>query len=77
MEKDLIKKLEQLDPQLANCLQLEDERQQTNLEMIASESVQTPMALELAGSIFNNKTAVGRPGKQRLMGSQYLSLCIN
>ena len=74
MEKDLIKKLQQLDPQLANCLQLEDERQQTNLEMIASESVQTPLALELAGSIFNNKTAVGRPGKQRLMGSQYADM---
>ncbi len=71
MDKDL---LERLDPQLAECLRLEDVRQHSNLEMIASESVQTPMALELAGSIFNNKTAVGRPGKQRLMGSQYVDM---
>ncbi len=71
MDKDL---LERLDPQLAECLRLEDVRQHSNLEMIASESVQTPMAQELAGSIFNNKTAVGRPGKQRLMGSQYVDM---
>ncbi len=74
MNQNILPQLTQLDPQLAECLRLEDERQQTNLEMIASESVQTPMALELAGSIFNNKTAVGRPGKQRLMGSQYIDM---
>lgn len=74
MKEQLLAQLGELDPQLARCLKLEDERQQSNLEMIASESVQTPMALELAGSVFNNKTAVGRPGKQRLMGSQYVDM---
>ena len=74
MSTDFMEKLNSLDPQLAECLRFEEERQNTNLEMIASESVQTSMALELAGSIFNNKTAVGRPGKQRLMGSQYADM---
>lgn len=74
MNQNMFSKLTQLDPQLAECLRLEDERQQTNLEMIASESVQPSMALALAGSCFNNKTAVGRPGKQRLMGSQYADM---
>ena len=60
-----------IDPELAECLRLEDDRQRKNLEMIASESVQPRLALELAGSVFNNKTAVGNPGKQRLKGSQY------
>ena len=60
-----------LDPPLASCLRLETDRQENSLEMIASESVQPEMALELAGSIFNNKTAVGLPGHQRLMGSHY------
>ena len=63
--------LEEFDPELAECLRLEEERQRTNLEMIASESVQPPLALALAGSAFNNKTAVGNPGKQRLKGSQH------
>ena len=60
-----------LDPPLASCLRLETDRQENSLEMIASESVQPEMALELAGSVFNNKTAVGLPGHQRLMGSHY------
>lgn len=63
--------LGKIDPELAECLRLEDDRQRKNLEMIASESVQPRLALELAGSVFNNKTAVGNPGKQRLKGSQY------
>lgn len=64
--------LRQTDPALAEVLALEDNRQKDNLEMIASESVQPSMMLALAGSIFNNKTAVGNPGKQRLKGSQYI-----
>lgn len=67
-----IELLRKLDPDLAECLELETARQEGNLEMIASESAQPSMTLELAGSIFNNKTAVGNPGKQRLKGSQYV-----
>ncbi|MBQ4087039.1 MAG: serine hydroxymethyltransferase [Clostridia bacterium] len=63
--------LKMLDPELAECLELEETRQENNLEMIASESVQPELTLALAGSAFNNKTAVGNPGKQRLKGSQY------
>ena len=66
-----MKTLEEFDPELAECLRLEDVRQRESLDMIASESVQPRLALELAGSVFNNKTAVGNPGKQRLKGSQY------
>ena len=68
MEK---KSLKELDGALFSCLQEETERQKYGLEMIASESMQPRMALELAGGIFNNKTAVGNPGNQRLQGSQY------
>lgn len=39
MSIDFLERLKKLDSQLAKCLQLEDARQQTNLEMIASESV--------------------------------------
>ena len=64
---DAIKK----DAELFECLSLEEQRQENNLEMIASESIQPSATLAIAGSIFNNKTAVGLPAKQRLKGSQY------
>ena len=59
------------DAALFECLSLEENRQENNLEMIASESIQPSATLAIAGSIFNNKTAVGLPAKQRLKGSQY------
>lgn len=64
---EIIKK----DEALYECLALEEQRQENNLEMIASESIQPSATLAIAGSIFNNKTAVGLPAKQRLKGSQY------
>lgn len=62
------------DEELYRCLELELDRQENSLEMIASESIQPTAARVLAGSIFNNKTAVGLPHKQRLKGSQYASM---
>jgi glycine hydroxymethyltransferase len=68
------KLLWQSDPELARCVELEENRQESYLEMIASESIQSEESLSLAGGAFNNKTAVGRPGYQRLMGSQYADM---
>ena len=45
--------LEMEDQKLYRCLEAEEHRQQDSLEMIASESIQPKMALNLAGSIFN------------------------
>jgi len=66
-----LKCLKAEDGELFDCLQGEAARQKYGLEMIASESMQPRMALEIAGGVFNNKTAVGNPGNQRLQGSQY------
>ncbi len=63
--------LEGKDEQLLSILKNEEEREANTLEMVASESIQPNEALYLAGSVFNNKTAVGRIGNQRLKGSQY------
>lgn len=68
------KDLERTDPELYECLCLEENRQENDLEMVASESIQPAEALFLAGSVFNNKTAVGPVGKQRLEGSQYADM---
>lgn len=66
--------LRNTDPELYRCLSLESQRQADGIEMIASESIQFSGALALAGSEFNNKTAVGLPHKQRLKGSQYAAM---
>lgn len=58
------------DLELYQCLKAEEDRQQDSLEMIASESIQPQEALMLAGSVFNNKTATGSVGKQRLLGAE-------
>ncbi len=65
MSENILKK----DPLLGDILERELARQRDTLEMIASESIQSEEMLAIAGSVFNNKTAVGLPGHQRLMGS--------
>lgn len=57
------------DLRLADLLEQEENTQRNTLEMVASESVQSRELLELGGCIFNNKTAVGLPGHQRLKGT--------
>ena len=58
------------DPELFELIQREEYRQETTLEMIASESIQSPQLLEINACAFNNKTAVGALGDQHLAGSE-------
>lgn len=66
-----LENLKENDFELYECLKSEEKRQRTSLEMIASESIQSKNTLMLAGSAFNNKTATGSVGKQRLLGAEY------
>jgi len=65
-----LKTLKEKDPALYAVVEAEEIRQRDSLEMVASESVQPKEALDLAGCVFNNKTAVGVVGYQRLKGSE-------
>lgn len=58
------------DPELYELIVREADRQENTLEMIASESIQSPQLLEINACSFNNKTAVGPIGEQELMGSE-------
>jgi len=62
------------DPEIANALQLELERQQFNLELIASENFVSPAVLEAAGSVLTNKYAEGYPGKRYYGGCEFVDL---
>src|SRR3989339_136628 len=52
------------DPEIARALDLEFERQQTHLELIASENFTSRAVMEACGTVLTNKYAEGYPGKR-------------
>ena len=56
--------LEQSDPQVAEIIHREEERQVNGLELIASENYTSAAVLEAMGSVLTNKYAEGYPGKR-------------
>ncbi len=56
--------LEEVDPQVAEIIRLEEQRQQETLELIASENHVSVAVRRAAGSVFTNKYAEGYPGKR-------------
>jgi glycine hydroxymethyltransferase len=62
--------LAEADPDIARVLQRELERQQSTLEMIASENFVPQAVLEAAGSVLTNKYAEGYPGRRYYGGCE-------
>ena len=69
------------DPQIARAIRDEITRQNTGLELIASENFVSAAVLETAGSVLTNKYAEGYPGRRYYGGCQFVdeaeSLAIN
>src|ERR1700757_488195 len=63
--------LGQVDPQIADLLREEAQRQATGLELIPSENLVSEAVLEAMGSIFTNKYAEGYPGKRYYGGCEF------
>lgn len=57
------------DPEVYEIVEEELERQEHNIEMIASESTAPLEVMELSGSVFTNKTLEGYPGSRFQAGS--------
>jgi RpiB/LacA/LacB family sugar-phosphate isomerase len=57
-------KLKTVDSEIANAIFLERQRQQENIELIASENFVSPAVMEAQGSVLTNKYAEGYPGKR-------------
>jgi len=66
------KYLEKSDPEIYAMIQREENRQQTMLEMIASENHASPAVMIAAGSSMTNKYAEGLPGKRYYGGCEYV-----
>ena len=64
--------LKQTDPEIYNLIQEELHRQQTGLELIASENFVSEAVLEAQGSVLTNKYAEGLPGKRYYGGCEYV-----
>ena len=60
------------DPEVADLLRQELNRQQTTLQLIASENFTSPAVLAASGSVLTNKYAEGYPGKRYYGGNQII-----
>ena len=62
------------DKELGEAMQLEFERQQRNLELIASENIVSPAVMAAMGTVLTNKYAEGYPGKRYYGGCQCVDI---
>jgi glycine hydroxymethyltransferase len=68
------KPLAEVDPEIAEALQHELERQQRTLEMIASENFVPQAVLDAQGSVLTNKYAEGYPGRRYYGGCEFVDI---
>ena len=63
--------LAETDPEIADAIRGETQRQHENLELIASENFVSQAVLEATSSVFTNKYAEGYPGKRYYGGCEW------
>jgi glycine hydroxymethyltransferase len=66
--------LAQLDPEIASAIAAELGRQQSHIELIASENFTLPAVMEAQGSVLTNKYAEGYPGKRWYGGCEHVDV---
>jgi glycine hydroxymethyltransferase len=66
--------LAEVDPEIAEVLKGELEREQSTLEMIASENFVPRAVLECQGSVLTNKYAEGYPGRRYYGGCEWVDI---
>lgn len=64
----------EFDPELADAMTKEKQRQEHHIELIASENYCSPRVLEAQGSQLTNKYAEGYPGKRYYGGCEYVDI---
>ncbi|NJM98929.1 MAG: serine hydroxymethyltransferase [Phormidesmis sp. RL_2_1] len=72
MTKTNVDFLQQSDPELAAIMGQELNRQQTHLELIASENFTSPAVMAAQGSVLTNKYAEGLPSKRYYGGCEFV-----
>lgn len=69
--------LSRFDPEIANAIENEINRQRSGLEMIASENIVSRAVLEAMGTPLTNKYSEGYPGKRYYGGNQFIDVAEN
>lgn len=65
------------DPEVWNAIAAEEDRQQHNIELIASENVVSKAVMAAQGSVLTNKYAEGYPGKRYYGGTECVDVVEN
>ncbi len=69
-----IKYIENVDPEIAQAINREFDRQKNTLELIASENIASQAVMAAQGSVLTNKYAEGYPGKRYYGGCEYVDV---
>ena len=77
MIKEMMDAVLAADPQVGEAIVAEYQRQQQNIELIASENIVSATVLAAAGSVLTNKYAEGYPGKRYYGGCQCVDIVEN
>jgi len=70
----LLDVVRRVDPEVAEAIQRELERQRSHLELIASENFTSPAVLAAQGCVMTNKYAEGLPGRRYYGGCEYVDV---
>ncbi len=62
------------DPEIFEIMEMEEKRQESFLELIASENIVSKAVMQAAGSHLTNKYAEGYPGKRNYGGCEYVDM---
>ena len=74
MVKEIMNYVRQMDPEVGAGLFSEYERQQHNIELIASENILSTASMIAMGTVLTNKYAEGYPGKRYYGGCQEVDM---
>src|SRR5689334_15832456 len=73
-QERMARPLSEVDPEISEAIRQETERQNSHLELIASENFTSQAILEATGSVFTNKYAEGYPGKRYYGGCEFTDI---
>src|SRR5471032_3346351 len=77
MNNSIARPLAEVDPAIHELILKETLRQDSQIELIASENFTSEAVLEATGSIFTNKYAEGYPGKRYYGGCEFTDIVEN
>jgi glycine hydroxymethyltransferase len=70
-----IDKIKSMDPEIYDAICKEKNRQNTNIELIASENFVSEAVMEAQGTVLTNKYAEGYPSKRYYGGCEFVDVC--